>query len=162
LHTVSKGLVAEAVENGCGVIAFENLNGIRERMPNAKKFHAWAFRRLFEYVEYKAEVVGVSVEQVSPEYTSQRCSKCGFTHEDNRPTSDGQDVFECLKCGYTLHADYNAAKNIGLKHLRSAQKSSGGGAPVGVCLHRGTLNVSGEYSPTGDGQNGSPRESPRL
>ncbi|MUW13206.1 hypothetical protein GJ633_00005, partial [Halorubrum sp. CBA1125] len=25
---------------------------------------------------------------------------CGFTHENNRPTSDGQDVFECLKCDY--------------------------------------------------------------
>jgi putative transposase len=161
LHTVSKELVAEAVEHGCTVIAFENLTGIRERMPRAKKFHAWAFRRLFEYVAYKAEAVGIAVEQVSPAYTSQRCSKCGFTHEENRPTSDGQDEFECLKCGYSVHADYNAAKNIGLKQLRSAQTSSGGGAPVGVRLNRGTLNVSGEYSPPGDGQNGSPRENPR-
>ncbi|WP_332897235.1 RNA-guided endonuclease InsQ/TnpB family protein [Haladaptatus sp. CMSO5] len=162
LHTVSKGLVAEAVENDCRIIAFENLTGIRERMPRAKKFHAWAFRRLFEYVSYKAEVEGISVEQVNPQYTSQRCSKCGFTHRGNRPSSNGQDVFECLKCGYSLHADYNAAKNIGLKHLRSTQKSSDGGAPVGVRLNRGTLNVSGEYSPASDGQNGSPRESPRL
>ncbi|AXG06395.1 transposase [Haloplanus rubicundus] len=163
LHTVSKELVAEAVENNCDVIAFEYLTGIRERMPNAKKFHAWAFRRLFEYVEYKAEVVGISVEQVSPAYTSQRCSKCGFTHENNRPASDRQAVFECLKCGYSPHADYNAAKNIGLKYLRSAQKSSGGGAPVNVRLNRGTLNVNGNYRPAADGgQNGSPRESPTL
>ena len=112
LHTVSKQLVAEAVEHDCDVIAFENLTGIRDRMPRAKKFHAWAFRRLFEYVEYKAEVVGISVEQVSPAYTSQRCSKCGFTHEHNRPTSDGQDVFECLKCGYSPHADYNAVAGL--------------------------------------------------
>ena len=111
-HTVSKELVAEALEYDCDVIAFENLRGIRERMPNAKKFHAWAFRRLFEYVEYKAEVVGISVEQVSPAYTSQRCSKCGFTHENNRPTSDGQDVFECLKWGYSPHADYNAVAGL--------------------------------------------------
>ncbi|MFW5911619.1 MAG: RNA-guided endonuclease InsQ/TnpB family protein [Halolamina sp.] len=161
-HSVSKELVAEAVENDCNVIAFENLTGIRERMPNAKKFHAWAFRRLFEYVEYKAEVVGISVERVSAAYTSQRCSKCGFTHKENRPTSDGQDRFECLKCGYAPHADYNAAKNIGLKHLRSAQKSSGGGAPVNVRLNRGTLNVNGEYSSACEGQNGSPCESPTL
>ena len=101
LHTVSKELVAEAVETDCDVIAFEDLTGIRERMPRAKTFHARAFRRLFEYVEYKSEVVGISVEQVSPAYTSQRCSKCGSTHENNRPTSDGQDEFECLKCGYS-------------------------------------------------------------
>ncbi|WP_323676699.1 transposase [Halorubellus sp. PRR65] len=161
LHTVSKELVAEAVEYDCDVIAFENLTGIRERMPCAKQFHAWAFRRLVEYVEYKAEVEGISVEQVSPAYTSQQCSKCGFTHEDNRLSSDGQAVFECSKCDYSPHADYNAAKNIGLKHLRSAQKSSGGGAPVDVRLNRGTLNVNGEYSPAADGgQNESPRESP--
>ena len=130
-------------------------------MPRAKTFHAWAFRRLFEYVEYKAEAEGVSVEQVSPAYTSQRCSKCGFTHENNRSTSDGQDVFECLKCKYAPHADYNAAKNIGLKYLRSAQTSSDGGAPVNVRLNRGTLNVNGDYEPAADGgQNGSPRESP--
>jgi hypothetical protein len=40
LHTVSKEPVAEAVENDCDVIAFENLTGIRERMPRAKTFHA--------------------------------------------------------------------------------------------------------------------------
>ena len=112
LHTVSKELVAEAVEYGCDVIAFENLTGIRERMPRAKKFHEWAFRRLFEYIEYKAEIVGISVEEVNPAYTSQRYSKCGFTHENNRLTSDGQDVFECLKCGYSPHADYNAVAGL--------------------------------------------------
>ncbi|MEF8842516.1 MAG: zinc ribbon domain-containing protein [Haloarculaceae archaeon] len=85
-----------------------------------------------------------SLQQVSPAYTSQRCSNCGFTHENNRSTSDGQDVFECVK------------------YLRSAQTSSGGGAPVNVCLNRGTLNVNGDYEPAADGgQNGSPRESHR-
>jgi len=44
--------------------------------------------------------------------------------------------------------DYNAAKNIGLKYLRDQQKSGRGGAPVGVRLNSGTLNVNGEYSPT--------------
>jgi IS605 OrfB family transposase len=160
LHTVSKELVAEAVEHDCDVIAFENLTGIREQMPDAKKFHAWAFRRLFEYVEYKAEVVGISIGQVNPEYTSQRCSKCGTTLRENRQS---QERFCCQKCGYEVNADHNAAKNIGLKHLRSAQKSSGGGAPVDVRLNRGMLNVNGEYSPAAaGGQNGSPRESPAL
>jgi transposase len=56
-------------------------------------------------------------------------------------------VFECLNCGYDVHADYNAAKNIGLKYLRDQQKSGRGGAPVWVRLNSGTLNVNGEYSP---------------
>ena len=47
-----------------------------------------------------------------------------------------------------VHADYNAAKNIGLNYLRDQQQSGRGGAPVGVRLNSGTLNVNGEYSPT--------------
>ncbi len=59
------------------------------------------------------------VRQINPAYTSRRCSKCGFTHEDNRPHTKGKDEFGCLKYGYDIHADYNAAKNIGLKYLRA-------------------------------------------
>jgi len=148
LHTISNELVEEALENDCTHMVFEQLNGIRERLPHAKAVHKWAFHRLYEYVTYKAESEGLVVRQINPAYTSQRCSKCGFTHEDNRPHNNGQDEFGCLKCGYDVHADYNAAKNIGLKYLRDQQKSGRGGAPVGVHLNSGALNVNGEYSPT--------------
>jgi len=119
--TISNELVEEALENDCTHIVFEQLNGIRERLPHAKAVHKWAFHRLYEYVTYKAESEGLVVRQINPAYTSQRCSKCGFTHEDNRPHNNGQDEFGCLKCGYDVHADYNAAKNIGLKYLRDQQ-----------------------------------------
>ena len=142
LHRISNELVEEARENGCVVIAFENLTGIRER-TGASWGHKWAFTRLYEYVEYKAAEFGIDVEQVDPENTSRRCSTCGFTHPDNR---DGE-AFECLKCGYENHADYNAAKNIGLRYLRRNQTGDGGGAPLGVRLNSGTLNANGEYEP---------------
>jgi IS605 OrfB family transposase len=160
LHRIANGIIEEAVENGCTVIAFEELTGIRDRLSGASWGHKWAFERLYEYVEYKAELHGIDVEQVDPENTSRRCSTCGFTHPDNR---DGEE-FACLKCGYENHADYNAAKNIGLRYLRRNQTGDGGGAPVGVRLNRGTLNANGEYDPpAGDsGQSGSPRESPTL
>jgi len=116
LHRISNELVAEAREYGCSVIAFEDLTDIRER-TGASWGHKWAFNRLYEYVEYKAAEHGIEVEQVDPENTSRRCSTCGFTHPDNRD-SEG---FECLKCGYENHADYNAAKNIGLRYLRRNQ-----------------------------------------
>ena len=148
LHTISNELVEEALENDCTHIIFEKLKGSRERLRHAKAVHKWAFHRLFEYVTYKPESEGIVVKQVNPAYTSQRCSKCGFTHEDNRPHNNGQDEFGCLKCGYDVHADYNAAKNIGLKYLRDQQKSGRGGAPVGVRLNSGMMNVNGEYSPT--------------
>ena len=145
LHRVANELVAEAAENGCSSIAFERLTDIRDRMPRARKLHEWAFNRLFGYVSYKAEARGISVEQVNPQYTSQRCSTCGFTVEANRD----HESFACQSCGYENHADYNAAKNIGLKLLRS-QTGTEGGAPVGVRLNSGMLNTSGLTSaPTG-------------
>jgi transposase len=88
------------------------------------------------------------VKQITPAYTSQRCSKCGFTHEENRPHNNGQGEFGRLKCGYDVHADYNAAKNIGSNYLRDQQRSGRGGAPVGVRSNNGMVKVNGEYSLT--------------
>jgi putative transposase len=159
LHRISNELVAEARDHGCSVIAFEDLTDIRDR-TGASWGHKWAFNRLYEYVEYKAAEYGITVEQVDPENTSRRCSECGFTHPDNR---DGEE-FECLKCGYENHADYNATKNIGLRYLRRNQTGDGGGAPVGVRLNSGTVNANGEYDPPADGsaEAGVHAESPPL
>ena len=140
LHRISNELVAEARDHECSVIAFEDLTNIRER-TGASWGHKWAFNRLYEYVEYKAAEYGIDVEQIDPENTSRRCSHCGFTHPDNRES----ESFECQKCGYENHADYNAAKNIGLRYLRRNQTGGGEGAPLGVRLNSGTLNVNGDY-----------------
>ena len=40
--------------------------------------------QVFSLLIYKVEARGISVEQVNPTYTSQRCSTCGFTVEANR------------------------------------------------------------------------------
>jgi IS605 OrfB family transposase len=156
LHQASNQILDEALDYECTHIAFENLTDIRNRMAGAKRFHLWAFRRLFEYVEYKAEMYGIEVEQVSPAYTSQRCSKCGSLHESNRRS---KHRFKCQKCEYELNADYNASKNIArklLKKLHSGQTSSSGGAPCQCALASGTLTLNGEYTAsvdsTGEGE----------
>ena len=163
MHNLSKELVAEAVEHGCSTIAFEDLNGIRERMPGVKKFHTWAFNQLYEYTEYKAEIVGISVEQVPPQYTSQRCSQCGHTARNNRTS---QADFSCQKCGCEIHADYNAAKNVGFKHVRSGQKRPTKRANRQLALKQGALSANGEFSPASgesrDGQSGSSPASSAL
>ncbi|WP_049935947.1 RNA-guided endonuclease InsQ/TnpB family protein [Haloplanus natans] len=154
-HTIANELVSEAVEHDCDVIAFEDLTDIRERLPDAKWHHVWAFRRLFEYVSYKAPERGVSVEQVEPSQTSQRCSRtdCGFTHEGNRHG----EQFECQKCGYEVNADYNAAKNIGVRYarkrqhkLRSSPKSGSGDAQVDVRVNGGILSGESHQPLAGD------------
>jgi len=155
IHTVANEMVTEAVEHDCDVIVFEDLTDIRERLPQAKWHHIWAFRRLFEYVSYKAPEQGVSVEQVEPNHTSQRCSRtdCGFTHEDNRHG----EHFCCQKCGYEVNADYNGAKNIGLRYarkrrhrLRSSPKSGSGDAEVDLRVNGGTLNGESHQHIAGD------------
>jgi hypothetical protein len=41
LHRFSKALVAEAERHGCTHIAFEELNQIRDRISDRKKFQPW-------------------------------------------------------------------------------------------------------------------------
>jgi putative transposase len=155
IHTIANKIVTEAVETDCDAIIFEILDGIRDRLPFAQWHHIWAFRRLIEYVEYKAPEHGIAVEQVESNHTSQRCSRtdCGFTHEDNR---DGEH-FCCQKCGYEVNADYNAAKNIGLRYarkrqhrLRSSPTSATADAPVDVRIHGGMVSGDGPWSFAGD------------
>ena len=66
----------------------------------------YEFRR---QLAYKLEWRGGSLVEVDARYTSQRCSKCGYTDKDNRRS---QAELRCLVCGYEQHADVNAARNI--------------------------------------------------
>ncbi|QLD90826.1 IS200/IS605 family element transposase accessory protein TnpB [Natronomonas salina] len=159
LHQVSKAIVQEARRHDCAAIAFEDLASIRTGISNLPKFQQWAFRTIQRFTEYKAEANGISVERVSPAYTSQRCSHtaCGFTHEKNRTSNR----FECLKCGKELHADYNAARNIGWQLVQHWHMSGAGRANCQVALKSGTLNGNGKFRPAViDGQTRSPLTSP--
>jgi putative transposase len=64
------------------------------------------FRRL---LTYKQVWRGGKVIPVNPRYTSQRCSACGYIAAANRVQ---QALFSCGACGYSYHADVNAARNI--------------------------------------------------
>jgi putative transposase len=68
---------------------------------------AWAeFRR---QLGYKLSWRGGRLLAVPPQYTSQRCPRCGHTGRENRPS---QSEFKCVKCGYTNNADVVGAINI--------------------------------------------------
>ncbi|MDI9916797.1 transposase [Rhodococcus sp. IEGM 1379] len=111
-HQLSKTIVAGAQRTDRG-IAIEDLSGIRDRVRLAKKqraqMHSWAYAQLRDFVKYKAELAGVPVVVVNPRNTSRTCSQCGFCDVKNRRS---QARFACRECGWSAHADCNAARNI--------------------------------------------------
>ena len=147
LHRASNAIVTEAIRYECDVIAFEDLTHIRDR-TDAAWGHKWAFRTLYEQVEYKAESVSVSVKQVRSAYTSKRCAECGFTADENRST---RNDFQCRKCGSEANADYNAAKNIGMRYVRRGQQSSRRTGNSQLALKSGTVTPSGGFTAYPDG-----------
>ncbi|MHA1978802.1 MAG: RNA-guided endonuclease InsQ/TnpB family protein [Candidatus Hodarchaeales archaeon] len=73
------------------------------------------FLQFIQMLEYKANLVGMTVIRVDEAYTSQQCSRCGYIDKKNR---ESRGLFCCLRCGIQLNADYNAACNI-LHRIRS-------------------------------------------
>lgn len=141
LHRVANVVVEEARQHDCTHIAVERLTHILDRISNGAKFQQWAFRKLQELLEEKAAEHAIKLVEVNPQYTSQQCSKCGFTHENNRD----RQAFACLQCGYDQNADYNAGKNIARKlaqRLRTGQMSPTGGASSQYALHSGAMIVT--------------------
>lgn len=57
---------------------------------------------------FKAEEAGKIVRGVNPKNTSRTCFECKHISKENR---DGIK-FECVNCGFTEHADINAANNV--------------------------------------------------
>jgi len=112
-HQISKKIVEKA-KGTRSCIVLEDLQGISKNVKRLGKslrsmISSWGFFQLRSFIEYKAKLCGIPVVIVSPKNTSRECSVCGYTDEKNRQT---QEVFRCLKCSHTEHADSNAAKVI--------------------------------------------------
>ena len=74
-----------------------------------------------EMLEYKCEWYGKKLIKVSPNYTSQICSNCGY-HSGKKPLAIREWI--CPKCGANHDRDINASINIlnrGLKELKKVK-----------------------------------------
>jgi IS605 OrfB family transposase len=115
-HVVTKRIV-ESLESGT-VIALEDLTGIRQnvrlRKKQRKDLHKWNFFQFEQFLAYKAEARGMTIEHVDARYTSQKCSVCGYISRSNR---QHQAIFKCKHCGFSLNADLNASRNIKQNYL---------------------------------------------
>ena len=70
--------------------------------------------RFKQMLKHQATKHGGVVVDVTEEYTSKTCSKCGHIHAK----LGGNKIFKCPECGHTLDRDKNGAFNIMLKALR--------------------------------------------
>ncbi|WP_135824012.1 RNA-guided endonuclease InsQ/TnpB family protein [Halorussus ruber] len=118
-HTLSKHIVQRCVDEGVGIIVVGDLSGIREDEEDSEAknwgthgnldLHSWAFDRFTDLLEYKAEMEGITVEEVSERDTSRSCSCCGRKRNANRVE---RGLYVCDECDLVANADVNGAENI--------------------------------------------------
>lgn len=116
--------------NNIQTIKIENIKYLRHKKRTSRYLSSFVYHEFFDKLRQTAERLGVQVITVSPTYTSQRCSCCGWTRKSNR---NGKK-FKCSKCGYTIDADLNGAVNISLDLL-----------PISARERQKRLNLTGFY-----------------
>ena len=82
------------------------------------RLQGWARSYLAARLRVLSEENSVFFVEVNAAYSSQECSLCS---ERDRKSRDRR-AFKCVKCGYTDHADLNAAKNLGQRGCRAIKR----------------------------------------
>src|SRR6266536_696253 len=93
-------------------VAYEHLSvasmKFKARAMNAY-LRASNLARIPEKIAWEAAKRGVVATEVKSAYSSQECSVCHYPDRANRPD---QQTFCCVVCGFSTHADHNAALNL--------------------------------------------------
>jgi len=110
-------------------------NGARAKAGLNKAILESCWGSIEVYLTYKALRANKLVLKVPAHYTSQSCSRCGHTAPGNRKGS----LFACTECGWSEHADSNAAKNIaarGVTLIRSGEAGAPQPPKIRVAIER--------------------------
>ena len=101
-------------------IRAENIKHLRKGSKTSRYLSHFTYTEIYSKLENLSETNGVHIERLSPTYTSQRCSKCGWVCSRNRKGKQ----FKCVVCKFSEDADLNAAKNIStpLKAISKEQR----------------------------------------
>jgi Putative transposase DNA-binding domain len=93
-------------------IAYEHLS-VATMKYKARAMNAYLYASNLAHIPrqiaWNAAKRGVAAIRVKSAYSSQECSVCHYPDRANRPN---QQTFCCVVCGYSTHADLNAALNI--------------------------------------------------
>jgi putative transposase len=122
-HAEIKSLLGQALKQvdfaAFKILCIEDLkwvkSGIRgtfSRQLNRRLSH-WLYASIARRLEQYCEENGIRLEQKGPYKTSQYCRPCDKWDRRNRRG----DRFKCVHCGYSAHADHNAAHNLELLGL---------------------------------------------
>jgi len=99
-------------------VKIENIKYLRKNVKSSRFMSHWNYTKIFDKLKDKCELSGVQITTVSPTYTSQRCSQCGWVRKTNRKG----EQFKCTSCGFAADADLNASKNISFNLPRISKK----------------------------------------
>jgi IS605 OrfB family transposase len=94
--------------DGIKKVNLENIKHLRKGRRTSRLMSHWNYAELFDKLETKLNDAGVQINKVSPTYTSQRCSACGWVRGGNRKGKQ----FRCDKCSFECDADLNGSLNI--------------------------------------------------
>ena len=95
--------IARVLRNSSNRIAIEALK-------KRKMFRGRSFNYRISKTDWRgiATLAGERVEEVSPEWTTKNCSRCGWTNKDLK----GAKVFECRQCGLRVDRQLNGCIGI--------------------------------------------------
>ena len=117
-HRVTKTLVDRygsgtlfVLEDLAGV-SFDEKNLGSNAKSGRRQLRSWAFYQMEQMLTYKAHESASEVLKVKPDYTSQRCPKCGRIMKSNRHHDIHEYICDC--CGYRSNDDRVGAMNIQL------------------------------------------------
>ena len=115
-----KSLIGQALKqidlSAIRVLCIEDLKQVRHhkrgtfpRTLNRRLSH-WLYGYTVEVLARHCEQHGVKLERKNPAYTSQFCRHCRRWDRRSRV----RERFRCVHCGFSVHADLNAARNLAL------------------------------------------------
>lgn len=107
------------------------------RSKTARAMLTWAHYRFKLFLKLAAVRRGCTVVDVTEEYTSKTCTRCGHVHT----RLGGSKTFTCPECGHTLPRDFNGAFGIMLKALSDTTFAISDDGVAIVTLH-GNMSCS--------------------
>ncbi|MGK7894590.1 MAG: RNA-guided endonuclease InsQ/TnpB family protein [Xenococcus sp. (in: cyanobacteria)] len=96
----------------------------KKRKLNSKTVRqmlTWAHYRFKQTLKFHGLKRGATVIDVTEEYTSKTCTKCGNVHQNLGSSKH----FKCPHCGHSMPRDWNGALGIFLKALRDTASVDG-------------------------------------